>query len=161
MTNLEHTSIGIRALDSKNEDLLRDIAELERKLHNGRLNIDHAFRKEVVKLTRKFKLYFAEQERWLEEHQFPILELQKKSHRYFLCEVGRAAAALEARRERADELTTFLKSWLISHIRDMENGLKTEARRKGLSDRDRTPYALVPIRHMELVCFTRFLPAVR
>ncbi len=161
MTNLEHTSIGIRALDRGNEELLQDIAELERKLKSGQLNIDHSFRKEISKLIRKFEHYFAEQERWLAEHQFAILELQRKSHAYFLCEVGRASVALESHRERADELTLFLKNWFVSHIRNMDGSLKAEARRKGLADRDQTPYAIVPIRHMEVVRFTSWLPAQR
>ncbi len=159
MTNLEHTSLGIRTLDRMNEELLRDIAELERKLKRGQLSIDHSFRKEIVRLTRKFKLYFAEQERWLEEHRFTVPERQKKSHHYFLCEIGRASAALEAHRERAEELTAFLKNWFVAHIRGMEGSLKNEARRKGVADRDQTPFAIVLVRPMALVSFPRFLPA--
>lgn len=161
MNGLEHTSIGIRALDNSNDALLRDIAELERKLKSGQLNIDHAFRKEVLKLIRKFERCFAEQERWLEEHQFAILELQRKSHAYFLGEVGRAAAALEARRERADELASFLKNWFVSHMRNMDGSLKSEAFYKGLSETSHQPYALVPLRRMELTGTRTWLPTAR
>lgn len=161
MNSLEHTSIGIRALDHSNDALLRDIAELERKLKSGQLNIDHAFRKEVLKLIRKFERCFAEQERWLEEHQFAILELQRKSHAYFLGEIGRAASSLETRRERADELTAFLKNWFASYVRNMNGPLKTEAFQKGLAENGHLTYAPVPLHRMELIGTRVWLPAAR
>ena len=136
MNSLEHTSIGIRALDHSNDALLRDIAELERKLKTGRMNIDHTFRKE-------------------------ILELQRKSHAYFLGEIGRAASSLETRRERADELTAFLKNWFASYVRNMNGPLKTEAFQKGLAENGHLTYAPVPLHRMELIGTRVWLPAAR
>ena len=159
MSNLEHTSIGVAELDRRNEELLGEIVALERKLHADGFSIDRAFRREIVRLIRKFRRCFAAQERWIGEQDFSILELQKRSHAWFLREIVRASASLESRRERAEALTSFVEEWFIRHIRSTGFSLRRETLRLSASA-DETLFELVRVPPMALARCARRLPAV-
>ena len=159
MSNLEHTSIGVAELDRRNEELLGEIVTLQRKLRADGFSVDRSFRREIVRLIRKFRRCFAAQERWIGEHDFSILELQKRSHAWFLREIVRAVASLESRRERAEALASFLEEWFIRHIRTTCFSLRCETHRLSASA-DETRYELVSVPPMPPVRSLRWLPAV-
>lgn len=129
--NMECHSTGISLFDKYHLELLDAVAQLERHFDAEKPSVDHAFRKDVCKLIRKLGNYFADQEQWMRAAGFCGYEIEKKSHSYFLRRVERAASELENNPERAWELSCFLKTWLIAHIRGINEKMKFAREQKG------------------------------
>lgn len=148
--NLEHHSTGVPLFDQQNKELLEAVSKLETDVYSGRIDIDHTFRKDVCRLMRSLEKYFDEQERWMRETGFCGCEIQKKSYAYFIQEIERATCELENKYDRACELTAFLKNWLISHIRSIDNSLRFHAQTRGLTDNCHNMFEITPSEFMAL-----------
>ncbi len=146
--NLEHHSTGVPLFDRLNKNLLETISKLESDVVSGRIDVDHAFRKGIRRLMRTFENTFQEQEQWMRETGFCGCGILNRSHRYFLREIERASSELENSRERACELTEFLKKRLISHIHSMNEGLRFHIRNKGLAECSRNLFEITPSEFM-------------
>ncbi len=142
--NLEHHSTGVPLFDRLNRNLLERISKLESDVASGRIDVDHAFRKGIRLLMRAIEKTFREQERWMQDTGFCGCGILNRSHRYFLREIERACSELENSRERACELTFFLKRRLISYIHTMNEGLRFHIRNKELAENRRNLFEIIP-----------------
>ena len=146
--NLEHHSTGVPLFDRLNKNLLEAISKLESDVVSGRIDVDHAFRKGIRRLMRTFEKTFHEQEQWMRDTGFCGYSILDRSHHYFLREIERASNELENSRERACELTEFLKKRFISYIHTLNEGLRFHIQNKGLAENRRNLFEITPSEFM-------------
>lgn len=108
-------SVGIESIDGDHKKLLELINKLQTAIyyHTGESYEREAF-KELVDYTR---YHFEREENLLREHAYPDYDSHKEQHEDMIGKVESFRQAYEKDREKTiDDLTQFLKTWLIDHI---------------------------------------------
>ncbi len=125
-------SVGIQAIDDDHKKLLTLINNLQTSVlyPTGEAFERHALG-ELVDYT---KYHFAREEKLMSEYDYPDFEPHRKQHEEMIAKVGDYMAAYENDREATiDELTVFLKTWLLSHIAGTDQKYSGYLRSKGVS----------------------------
>lgn len=108
-------SVGIEAIDNDHKNLLHLINNLQTAVYYP---TGEAFERQALdELVDYTKHHFAREEQLMQENGYPDYAEHKKEHEAMIGKVGGFLEAYEKDRENTiDELTKFLKTWLIDHI---------------------------------------------
>lgn len=108
-------SVGIGSIDDDHKKLLSLINNLQTAVYYP---TGEAFERQALKeLVDYTKYHFDREERLMRENDYPDYEPHKRQHEAMIAKVNGFMDAYEKDREgTVEELTQFLKSWLIEHI---------------------------------------------
>lgn len=118
MTFFEWTdelSIGVELIDSQHKRLIEIINEYHEAVQSGRS--EQAVRIAIGNLINYAGTHFSAEEKLMQEHNYPQLELHRQMHKRLTEDVIRFAEKLGAGKQIFSlELAIFLKGWLENHI---------------------------------------------
>jgi hemerythrin len=108
-------SVGIGVIDDDHKKLLTLINNLQTAVYYP---TGEAFERQALKeLVDYTKYHFGREEELMRKHDYPGLDDHKKQHDEMIARVGGFMDAYERDREHTvEEMTEFLKTWLIKHI---------------------------------------------
>lgn len=108
-------SVGIESIDDDHKRLLGLINNLQTAVYYP---TGEAFERQALKdLVDYTKYHFEREERLMQENDYPDYEPHKRQHEAMIAKVGGFLAAYEKDRESTiEEMTGFLKTWLLDHI---------------------------------------------
>lgn len=108
-------SVGIDVIDEDHKKLIGLINTLQTAvMYSSGETYERQALKEVVDYT---VYHFKREEDLMSEHGYPDFENHKESHHQMILEVQRLTDEYEKNRDGAiNDLTLYLKSWLIKHI---------------------------------------------
>lgn len=123
-------SVGIEVIDNDHKKLLNLINNLQTAVYYP---TGEAFERQALKdLVDYTKYHFAREEEMMRKHSFPGYEPHKKQHDEMIAKVGGFMDDYEKDRESTiDELTLFLKNWLLNHINGTDQQYSPYLREKG------------------------------
>lgn len=112
--------VNVQAMNDQHKKLIDLMNELQEKNEAGRGKqelIEAA--NALIAYTRK---HFADEEQYMESIGYSRLESHKKLHENLLAELESRVEAFSAGQDPklGDEFTTFLKTWLATHIRGID-----------------------------------------
>jgi hemerythrin-like metal-binding protein len=115
----EAMSVGIPELDADHRILIKVINELT--LNAGSADREKVLRQCLYGLLRYAEFHFGREEKVMEACGFPAVEHHKDEHLAFTQHVQELAGRIDSGEAQAlevvnDELTDYLKNWLIHHI---------------------------------------------
>ena len=124
-------SVGIEAIDQDHKKLLSLINNLQTSvLYPTGESFERQALSELVDYT---KYHFAREEKLMQENGYPDFEPHKQQHEQMISKVVSYMEAYEQDREgTVDELTGFLKTWLINHIAGTDKQYSQFLRDKGV-----------------------------
>lgn len=111
----EDLSVGIAAIDEDHRKLLSLINNLQTAVYYP---TGDAFERQAIKeLVDYTKYHFQREEALMEQNGYPDFAAHKRQHEAMIARVGEFLSAYERDREgTVEEMTAFLKTWLIDHI---------------------------------------------
>ncbi|OQA04086.1 MAG: Bacteriohemerythrin [Planctomycetes bacterium ADurb.Bin401] len=111
----DELSIGVEKIDSQHKRLVEIINEYYEAAQSGQS--EQAVREAVGKLINYAGTHFADEEKLMEEKNFPQIDLHKQMHKRLTEDVINFAEKL-AKDEKifSLEMAVFLKGWLENHI---------------------------------------------
>lgn len=124
-------SIGVRSMDDQHKRLV----ELINQLHNA---MCHGLDKSAIgavltELVNYTVQHFADEERLFEGHGYPESASHKKLHHALVSKVGALKGDFDAGRPvNTDDMMTFLKQWLIVHIKKHDRKYAKHLNAKGV-----------------------------
>ena len=124
-------SVGITAIDEDHKKLLTLINNLQTSvLYPTGESFERQALSELVDYT---KYHFSREEKLMEDNGYPEFEPHKQQHEQMIAKVGEYMQVYEKDREGTiDELTGFLKTWLINHIAGTDQKYSQFLREKGI-----------------------------
>ncbi|MEW8415465.1 MAG: bacteriohemerythrin [Candidatus Thiodiazotropha sp.] len=124
-------SVGIQAIDDEHQKLLTLINNLQTAvLYPTGESFERQALSELVDYT---KYHFAREEKLMSDYGYPDYEAHKKQHEEMIVKVMRFLDSYEKDREATiDELTGFLKNWLVDHIAGTDQQYSQFLREKGV-----------------------------
>ena len=127
----ESYSVGIQAIDDEHKKLLMLINNLQTSVLYP---TGEAFERQALsELVDYTKYHFSREEKLMREHDYPDYEPHKRQHEEMIAKVTNYMTSYERDREATiDELTGFLKSWLINHIAGTDQKYSGFLREKGV-----------------------------
>ncbi len=127
----DNLSVGIEAIDQDHKKLLTLINNLQTSvLYPTGETFERQALSELVEYT---KYHFAREEKLMQENGYPDYAPHKQQHEEMIAKVGSYMEAYEKDREgTVDELTGFLKTWLINHIAGTDQNYSRFLRDKGV-----------------------------
>ncbi|MCU7853144.1 MAG: bacteriohemerythrin [Candidatus Thiodiazotropha sp. (ex Monitilora ramsayi)] len=108
-------SVGITVIDEEHQKLLTLINNLQTAvLYPTGESFERQALSELVDYT---KYHFEREEKLMQDNGYPEYEQHKQQHEEMIAKVSAFLSSYEKDREgTVDELTSFLKTWLIDHI---------------------------------------------
>lgn len=124
-------SVGIEAIDQDHKKLLTLINNLQTSVYYP---TGESFERQALsELVDYTKYHFAREEKLMLEHGYPDYEPHKIQHEEMIAKVGGYMAEYDKDREATiDDLTGFLKTWLINHIAGTDQKYSRFLREKGV-----------------------------
>lgn len=111
----DELSIGVEQIDSQHKKLIGIINEFYKAINNG--SSEDAIRTAVGNLINYVGTHFADEEKIMEENNYPEIELHKQIHRRLTESVLDYAQKLGAGQKILNlDMAIFLKGWLENHI---------------------------------------------
>ena len=110
---------GIDGMDNQHRRLFDLINELSEAIAEGKgRDVLARVLDALIDYTAK---HFADEERLLEEINYPELDAQRRSHKAFVAKVMESRAGFQAGTSMvASEVVNFLNDWLVKHIGGMD-----------------------------------------
>lgn len=108
-------SVGIKSIDEEHKNLLRLINNLQTavRYYTG----EDFERRALGELMEYTKVHFAREEELMEKYEFPGYAEHKRQHDEMAARADKMVARYEQDAVGAmDEISTFLRDWLINHI---------------------------------------------
>ncbi|MCU7846243.1 MAG: bacteriohemerythrin [Candidatus Thiodiazotropha sp. (ex Monitilora ramsayi)] len=124
-------SVGIQVIDDEHQKLLSLINNLQTSvLYPTGESFERQALSELVDYT---KYHFEREEKLMQENGYPDYEPHKQQHEEMIAKVNVFLQSYENDREgTVDELTGFLKTWLINHIAGTDQKYSQFLRDKGV-----------------------------
>lgn len=124
-------SVGIEVIDEDHKKLLSLINNLQTAILYP---TGEAFERQALgELVDYTKYHFAREEKLMQDNGYPDFEPHKEQHEKMIMEVSSYMDAYEKNREATiDDLTSFLKTWLINHIAGTDQNYSQFLRDKGI-----------------------------
>ena len=125
-------SVGIEDIDNDHKKLLTLINHLQTAVY---YSTGETFEREALKeLVDYTKYHFEREEKLMQDNGYPDYEPHKKQHEEMIARVQEFIASYEKDREGTiDDLTQFLKNWLIDHINGTDQKYAPFLHEKGVS----------------------------
>ena len=125
-------SVGIESLDNDHRKLLNLINNFQTAVHykTGEMFEKEAFN-EVVTYT---KYHFEREEKMMQQAGYADLEGHKDIHRAMIAKIDEFISDYEKRgHETLEDVSSFLKDWLVKHINGTDQDYSALMIKKGLS----------------------------
>ncbi len=125
-------SVGIGSIDEDHKKLLTLINNLQTAVYYP---TGEAFERQALQeLVDYTKYHFEREEQLMLANDYPDFEAHKRQHEEMIAKVGGFLEAYEKDRDgTVDELTQFLKTWLVQHIAGTDQQYSTHLRERGVS----------------------------
>lgn len=125
-------SVGIQVIDDDHKRLLTLINNLQTAVYYP---TGEAFERQALKeLVDYTKYHFQREEELMASHEYPDFEAHKRQHEEMIARVQRFLESYEQNREGTiEEMTGFLKSWLLNHIAGTDQKYSPYLRAQGVS----------------------------
>ena len=125
-------SVGIESIDDDHKKLLTLINNLQTAVYYP---TGEAFERQALQeLVDYTKYHFEREEQLMLANGYPDFEAHKRQHEEMIVKVGGFLEAYENDRDgTVDELTTFLKTWLIQHIAGTDQQYSAHLRERGVN----------------------------
>jgi len=123
-------SVGIAMIDDDHKKLINLINNLQTAvLYPTGETYERQALKEVVDYT---VYHFKREEELMQKYDYPDFEAHKKTHHAMIAKVGEFMDAYENNRDATiNELTLYLKTWLIKHIAGTDQQYSEFLKQKG------------------------------
>jgi len=123
-------SVGIAMIDDDHKKLINLINNLQTAvLYPTGETYERQALKEVVDYT---VYHFKREEELMQKYDYPDFEAHKKTHHAMISKVGEFMDAYENNRDATiNELTLYLKTWLIKHIAGTDQQYSEFLKQKG------------------------------
>ncbi len=127
----ERFSVGIPSIDEDHKKLMSLINNLQSAILYP---TDEAFERQALQeLVDYTQYHFQREERLMQENGYPDFEAHKQQHQKMIARVQDFLAAYERDREgTVQEMTDFLKDWLIRHIAGTDQQYSAFLKEKGV-----------------------------
>ncbi len=124
-------SVGIGSIDDDHKKLLTLINNLQTAVYYP---TGEAFERQALKeLVDYTKYHFEREERLMRENDYPEYEEHKRQHEAMIARVTGCMTAYDKDREGTiEDLTRFLKTWLIQHIAGTDQKYSGHLRSRGV-----------------------------
>ena len=128
----DELSVGIESIDDDHKKLLTLINNLQTAVYYP---TGEAFERQALQeLVDYTKYHFEREEKLMLANGYPDFEPHKRQHEAMIAKVNGFLEAYEKDREGTiDELTQFLKSWLIQHIAGTDQQYSEHLRSRGVN----------------------------
>lgn len=125
-------SVGIESIDADHKKLLTLINNLQTAVYYP---TGEAFeRKALQELVDYTRYHFDREEKLMRDNGYPDYEPHKRQHEAMIAKVGGFMDAYDKDREgTVEEITAFLKNWLIQHIAGTDQKYSAYLRERGVS----------------------------
>jgi len=125
-------SVGIDSIDDDHKKLLSLINNLQTAVYYP---TGEAFERQALKeLVDYTKYHFEREEKLMRDNDYPDYEPHKRQHEAMIAKVNGFMEAYEKDREgTVEELTQFLKGWLIEHIAGTDQKYSGHLRSRGVA----------------------------
>ena len=110
----QRLSVDVKQCDEQHKLLVGLINELHDGMKAGRGN--DVLGKTFLSLIDYTKTHFRDEEKLLQQHGYPALADQKKSHEAFVAELNKLFEQFKGGGVLTISVMNFLKKWLESHI---------------------------------------------
>jgi len=127
----DRLSVGIPSIDEDHKKLMNLINNLQSAILYP---TDEAFERQALKELVDYTCYhFEREEKLMEENGYPDFEAHREQHKRMIEKVQEFQQAYEHDREATvQEMTDFLKDWLIGHIAGTDQQYSAFLREKGV-----------------------------
>lgn len=124
-------SVGIETIDDDHKKLLTLINNLQTAVFYP---TGEAFERQALKeLVDYTRYHFEREEQMMKENDYPDYEAHKRQHEAMIAKVSGFMAAYDKDREgTVEELTVFLKDWLLKHIAGTDQQYSGHLRSRGI-----------------------------
>lgn len=118
--------IGLPVVDEQHKELIALSNGLIQAMVNGMGNdvLEDIF-KELRDYTQK---HFSEEEKYMEEINYPGLAGQKAAHAQLIADVDEFHILLESKSVTPNQALDFINDWIIKHIMEMDSKIGEYAR---------------------------------
>jgi len=114
-------SVGIESLDNDHKKLIALLNQFTTAYDYAMSEVYE--RQALEDLIDYTKYHFAREEKLMESFNYPDFEAHKGQHKAMISEVEEFVEKYNQRGHQAlDEISTFLKNWLINHINGTDKG---------------------------------------
>ncbi|MFN4245552.1 MAG: bacteriohemerythrin [Brevinematia bacterium] len=124
----EDLKTGIERIDNQHIQLIQKINDFLEKLGNSDSKVISSDLEEIFDFMAEYaKFHFSDEEKLMEEHECPILNLQKMQHQFFMLEANKLKFDLTTKgltQEIMERATKLLIDWISSHISNMDKKIK-------------------------------------
>lgn len=127
----DELSVGIGSIDDDHKKLLSLINNLQTAVYYP---TGEAFERQALKeLVDYTKYHFEREEKLMRDNDYPEFEEHKRQHEAMIARVTGCMTAYEKDREGTiDDLTRFLKTWLVNHIAGTDQKYSAFLRSRGV-----------------------------
>ena len=109
-------SVGFEPIDIQHKELVLMTNELLQGCKRGAMAADIAFLRIIRKAVEYAKTHFADEEKYMDQTNYPKLNEHKKEHEDFVAQVLKAVKEFESGNTAPLSMAEFLKNWLLNHI---------------------------------------------
>ena len=127
----DNYSVSVAEMDSQHKKLLDILNELYEAMNQRKGN--EILNKVLTDLINYTRMHFAAEERYMQTHNYPGYNDQKKEHDFFIEKIKGFQSDLNAGKLTLSiEISTFLKNWLVNHISVVDKKYGSFFNAKGL-----------------------------
>jgi len=123
-------SVGVSQMDSEHQRLIDIINNLYTAMRSGRSK--DAIGTILDELVDYTKTHFAHEERLMKESNFAGFDEQKRAHESLISQVQEIQGKYRSGTALGQEVMSFLKNWLVSHIQGMDKRYGPVLNKKGI-----------------------------
>ncbi len=127
----DNLSVGIETIDDDHKKLLTLINNLQTAVFYP---TGEAFERQALQeLVDYTKYHFEREERMMVENEYPDYEAHKRQHEAMIAKVSGFMQAYDKDRESTvEEITAFLKDWLLQHIAGTDQKYSSHLHSRGV-----------------------------
>jgi hemerythrin-like metal-binding protein len=124
-------SVGVLMFDTEHKKLISIINKLDEAMKEGKGSLVIA---EVLKeLITYTKTHFTHEERVMQQHKYPGLEIQLKEHKGFVDKISEMQKSFESGKAMVSlSLSNFVSAWIQNHILKTDKNYTKYLNEKGV-----------------------------
>ena len=128
----DNLSVGVKSIDLQHQELIRMINDLHDAMKTGKAK--NVLGEIIGGLLIYTKTHFSTEERLLQQHDYTQLPQHKIEHEKFVREISDFKKDFdEGRLGLSIKIITFLKDWLLNHIKGTDQQYAAFFKSKGIS----------------------------
>jgi hemerythrin-like metal-binding protein len=127
----DRMSVHVRLFDDQHKKLVIMIQQLNDAMRNG--EGQKVIGDILAGLAEYTVSHFAQEEKFMQQHNYPDYPAHKQIHEALLKQVGETIVAFENGRAVPAEIMAFLSDWLLNHIMKVDRKYGEFAQKKGIA----------------------------